>query len=163
MAQARTPRNPGRWPAFTALVIALTGIAVGIVGWFRPTLHNVAPVAPSAPSFTEEQIKSAKARACNAFETVRKGAALQTHSEASEPLAATANARLSLTVGNAYLLARLDPATPPALAAAIRTLADDLLDLAANAMAGAMNDDPAQANRLRNADAADARVANLCK
>lgn len=156
-------RRPPRWPVLIALVMAVIGVAVGLVGWFRPQPHNAAPAAPPAPSFTEQQVADAKARACAAFETVRTGAALQTHPDGGDPLAATANARLSLAVGNAYLLARLDPATPPPLAAAIRTLADDLLELAANALAGAMNDDPAQAKRLHNADAADARVAELCK
>jgi len=60
------------------------------------------------------------------------------------------DARLSEVASAQYLLNRLDPATPPPLAAAIHTFADDLLDIAANALAGAPNDDPAQAGRLRD-------------
>jgi hypothetical protein len=156
-------RRPSRWPAFVALATALIAFGLAVGGWFRPQPHNAPPPAPPAPGFTGQQIADAKTRVCAAFQTVRTAAALQTKGNDSEPLAGTANARLSLAVGSAYLSARLDPATPQPLAAAVRTLADDLLELAENALAGAMNDDPAQAQRLHNADAADNRVAELCK
>lgn len=156
-------REHARWPLFAAVVIAIFAAGLAIGCWFRPQLHNSVQAAQPAATFTQQQISDAKSRACGAFETVRAGAALQTNPAGGDPLAATANARLSLAVGNAYLLSHLDPATPPPLATAVRVLADNLLDLAAHALAGVSNDEPAQAARLRNADAADAHVAELCK
>ena len=85
---------------------------------------------------------------------------------ASEPVAVeavAANARLSMAAGGSYLLARLDPATPPPVAGAIRSFADNLQDITMNAAAGVPNVDPAQAARMRDGDAASARIADLCK
>ena len=70
-----------------------------------------------------QQVADAKARACAAFTTVRTGVSLQTHATgAADPVATPAvavDARLSEVAGAQYLLNRLDPATPPPLAAAI--------------------------------------------
>ena len=57
--------RPARWPAFTALAIALIGLAVGVVGWFRPVPHNNQP--PPKPTYTEQQTADAKAKVCAAF------------------------------------------------------------------------------------------------
>ena len=64
-------------------------------------------------------------------------------------------------VVSAHSAERLDPATPPPLAAAIHTFADDLLDITANALAGAPNDDPAQAGRLRDGETASAHSGSV--
>jgi hypothetical protein len=77
--------------------------------------------------------------------------------------AVAANARLAMSAGGSYLLARLDPATPPELAAAIRSFTDDLHDLTMTALAGVPNDDPAQAARLRDGQAQSTHIADLCK
>jgi hypothetical protein len=77
--------------------------------------------------------------------------------------AQAADARLSLVAGGWYLRDHLDPATPPPLAAAIQNLADIMLNLAANYLAGAKNADPAQAALLNDSDSAFARVQELCK
>jgi hypothetical protein len=47
------------------------------------------------------------------------------------------HAQLSLVAGGWYLREQLDPATPPTLAADVQKLANTLLDLGANAIAGA--------------------------
>jgi hypothetical protein len=107
----------------------------------------------------------AEARVRAAFETVRKAVSLQTHADGgSDPVAVTAvaaNARLAMAAGGAYLVSRLDPATPSAVATAVRTFAELLEDIAMNALAGVGHDDPVQAGRLRDADAASARLAAL--
>jgi hypothetical protein len=77
--------------------------------------------------------------------------------------AVAVNARLSTAASASYLLDRLDPATPAPLAAEIRSFADNLQDIAINAMTGAPGDDPDQAARLSDGEAASARVADLCK
>jgi hypothetical protein len=116
----------------------------------------------SDPSIDEEQ---AIARVRAAFETVRKAVTLQTYADGgSDPVAVTAvaaNARLSMTAGSTYLLSRLDPATPAALAAEVRAFADLLGDIAMHSLAGVSNNDEEQAARLRAADAASKRIAKL--
>lgn len=73
------------------------------------------------------------------------------------------HAQLSLIAGGLYLREQLDPATPPTLAADIRSLSNTLLDLGANAIAGAKNTDQPQASRMDEANSAFGRVGELCK
>lgn len=160
-------RKPARWPTLAALGVALLAVGVGALGWFYPRPpRNSEPATSSAPAFTQKQISDAKTRACGAFETVKKGIALQTHTDGgADPAmteAAAANARLSLVSGGWYLRDHLDPATPPPLAAAIRSFTAVVLDLAANYLAGAKDADPPQAALLSAGESAAARVAQLC-
>src|ERR1700749_4459711 len=57
--------RPARWPTFTALLISLIALAVGIAAWFRPTPHNDQP--PPKPAYTQQQIADAKSKVCAAF------------------------------------------------------------------------------------------------
>ena len=149
-----------RWVAPLALVIAL--IAAAGAGWalFRPA-HDGTSTTAEAPA------GDAKANACSAFKTVSTAVALQTHGDAGpEPagvLAVAANARLAMAGGATYLLARTGPGTPKDLSDAIHSFATGLQDIAMNALAGVGNDDPAQAARLRDAEATNTRIAELCK
>jgi hypothetical protein len=115
----------------------------------------------------ETQPADAKARVRAAYELVAKAISLQTHADGgSDPVAVTAvaaNARLSMSAGAAYLLSRLDPATPRELAAAVRSFAELLEDITMNSLAGVANEVPEQAARLRAAEAASTRIAELCK
>ena len=117
--------------------------------------------------YSDEQRSAATARICTAFDTVRAGVATNTNvtapADISGSLAAAANARLALTDGGLYLMARLDPATPADLADAVRTFADALMDIGAAATAGAPNTDPTQAKRLEAAESASAAVSNRCR
>ena len=135
----------------------------GRVEW---ALLRPAPAPSTAPA-SAEQTAQAKARACSAYTTVSTAVSLQAHANLGIELVAVqavaANARLAMGDGGSYLLAHLDPATPPDLAAAMRSFADGLQDITMNALAGVTNDDPAQAARLRDAETASARVADLCK
>jgi hypothetical protein len=114
-----------------------------------------------------QQAADAKARVCAAFDTVCKAVSLQTHADGgTDPVAVTAvaaNARLAMAAGGAYLQSRIDPATPPALAAAVRSFAELLEDVAMNSLAGVANENPAQAARLRRVEVARAQVAELCQ
>ena len=91
---------------------------------------------------------------------------LQTHLDLGpDDVAKTAvagNARLALVGGGQYLLSRLDSATPPELADAVRSFANDLQDIGMNLMAGKQNSDPDQAARLVHAELARKQVADLC-
>ncbi|ORV59670.1 hypothetical protein AWC06_16235 [Mycobacterium fragae] len=96
-----------------------------------------------------------------------KGVTLQTNGEiSSDPAMAKAqgaNARLATISSGWYLKARLDQAAPPKLATAIQHLSDVLLDLGAHYIAGATDDDPAQAALRSEANSTFARVQDLCQ
>ena len=100
---------------------------------------------------------------CAAFDTVSKAVQLQTHADLGpDPIAQTAvasNARLSLIGGGEYLLSRLDDQTPPELAEAVRSFANNLDDIGMNALAGATNEDPQQAARLTAGEAGRNKIA----
>lgn len=145
-----------------SLIIAVAALAVA--GW---TLYQS---QKSEPSYDPVQIADAKVRVCSAADVVRRGISLNTNlvpaggpQDVTGAQAVAANARVSLYDGGQYLLARLDPATPAQLADKIREFANNLMDIGAHATAGVPNDEPAQAKRLADADAANNTVTELCK
>ncbi len=147
-----------------ALVLALA--ALGLSAWtaFRPAR------GAADQTYSAGQQNDAKSGVCAAADTVRKGVSLNTNlqspggeGDVTGSLAVAANARLALSDGGQYLIARLDPATPSDVAAAVKTFANALMDIGAAATAGIPNTDPVQAARLHDADAANAKVADLCK
>ena len=152
-----------------ALVVALA--ALGLAGWaaFRP-----APRPASEPGtdqgYSAAQEAEAKASICAAMNLVRKGVSMNTNlqppggaADVTGALAVAANARLSLSEGGQYLLARLDPATPKPLADDARKFANSLIDIGAASIAGALNTDADQATRLKDADALNTKIAEACK
>lgn len=144
-APSTTPRSPGRWSLVAALALAVVSLGVGIVGWFHRQPHDKPSPAPSAPTFTSQQISDAKENVCAAHRIVRQAAVLNTNQANPVPgdptgdLAVAANARLALYSGGDYLLRRLtaEPATPAELRDAVRSLANALQELAVNYLAGA--------------------------
>ena len=155
--KARQPISSSRWIAVAALVISL--IAAGAAGW---ALLRPAPPSPT-PSVASHS-GDPKTNACSAYRTVSSAVSLQSHADAgAEVQGVAANARLAMSGGATYLLAHLDPGTPADLADAIRTFATGLQDISMNALAGVANTEPAQADRLRNAETVNTRIADLCK
>jgi hypothetical protein len=138
-------------------------IAVTVAAW---TLLRPPPARSPAPA-SGQQIAAAKARACGAYTTVSTAVSLQTHAYLGSRPRRRAGGRGQRPLSDGRRRRRpashLDPATPPDLAAAVRSFADGLQDIAMNALARLSSDDPAQAARLRDAEAASARVADLCK
>ena len=130
--------------ALLALIVALT--AIGVAAW------AMVMAWPKAADTSQSSAES-KVKACAAFDTVGKAVQLQTHADLGpDPIAQTAvasNARLSLIPGGEYLLSRLDDQTPPELAEAVRSFANNLDDTGMNALAGATNEDPQQEHRPR--------------
>ena len=145
--------------AISALVTAVLALAVAVVALLR-TLDT-------GPEYTDQQRAEATARICEAFQTVRTGVATNTNIEAPDDiagaLAAAANARVALLDGGQYLLARLDPATPGDLSGEVRRFAGQLMDIGAAATAGVPNDDPVQAARLQDAEAASTAISGRCR
>jgi hypothetical protein len=162
-------RDRSQLPVIIVGVIALAACA--LAGWalLRPVPKSSASDASSA-SYTDAQRSDSKNKICGAFNIVRTGVTQNTNltapggpGDVTGALAVAANARLSLYNGGQYLLARLDPATPPELAEAVRDFGNGLMDIGAAATAGAQNSEPAQAARLRDADAANTKIVAACQ
>jgi hypothetical protein len=148
------------------LVIAI--VAAALSGWLL--YRQVRQGTPNAPNYTGAQRADAKQKICATIDLVRKGVSLNTNlqppggpEDVTGTLAVAANARVSLYDGGQYLLARLDPATPPELADAVKKFANHLMDIGAAATSGARNSEPEQAARLQQADASNGTITELCK
>lgn len=161
-------RAASRWPSFAALIIATIALAVAIAGWFRPP---ASPAPEATPTYTDQQIADAKAKACEAFDLVDRGVVLQTSGGeqggvSDEPVMAeaqAANARLSLVAGSTYLRAHVSPATPAGLAAQMNNLADVLADLGARYLAGEKDTDPALSKLLGEGEEGFQQIEGDCK
>jgi hypothetical protein len=158
-------RTPSRWVAQAALAIAV--IAIGVAIWAFVRSPSEPAVNAGEPPVNVQQSDDAKARVCVAFDTVRKAVSLQTNADLGpDPVAkeaVAANARLATLGGGEYLLSRLDSATPPELADAVRSFANNLQDIGMNQLAGVPNTEPSLAARLSEAQAASPQIADLCK
>ncbi|MBV8182964.1 MAG: hypothetical protein JO045_30085 [Mycobacterium sp.] len=156
--------RPARWPAFTALAIALIALAVGLVGWFRPAPHSNQP--PPKPAYTQQQIADAKAKVCAAFGKLdRAGGVLITLSKSSDELVGAINTRQVFDVFSRYLLATLaeEPATPADLATAIREQATTLEEVVIDYQDGYIKTDP-EMRPVVDANSASAdTIRQLCK
>jgi hypothetical protein len=122
------PSRPPSWPMFASLVIALVAIGLAIGCWFRPLPSTKASSTPPGPYYTNQQVGDAKATVCAVYEKVRRAVSVNTgRSGGDDPtaiLAVASNARIALYNGGDYLSKKLlaQPATPPDLAKAVRTL-----------------------------------------
>jgi hypothetical protein len=148
------------------LVVALAAAALS--GWLLIRLAQEG--SPNSPNYSGARRADAKQKICDAAAVVRKGVSINTNlqppggpEDVTGTLAVAANARVSLYDGGQYLLARLDPATPPELADAVTKFANLLMDIGAAATSGAQNSQPEQAIRLKEADAANGQITELCK
>jgi hypothetical protein len=147
---------------YVALILAIAALAAA--GW---TLYRT---EFSKVSYSDAQSEDAKVKVCTAMDLVRRGVSLNTNmqpaggpEDVTGSLAVAANARVALYDGGQYLLAKVDPATPSELAEAVRKFANNLMDIGAASTAGAQNSDAEQAARLRDADATNATITDLCK
>jgi hypothetical protein len=125
---------------------------------------------PDSPNYSGAQRTDAKQKICAAMDLVRKGVSLNTNlqppggpEDVTGSLAVAANARISLYDGGQYLITRLDPATPQDLGDAVKKFGNLLMDIGAAATAGQQNSEPEQAARLKDADATNGTITELCK
>lgn len=153
LAQKMSPFVP-----IAALVVALAAIGVAIWALVAP---------PSRAHSVAGQDGDPKTEICAAFNTVANAVSVQTHADLGpDPVAqkaVAANARLAMIGGGDYLLNRLGPATPPELADAVRSFANDLVTIGMNALAEVPASEPAQAARLNAGEARRTQIAELCK
>ncbi len=150
-----------------ALVVALAALGVSLwvllkKPWTESSSAETTSTAPPGPS--PQQVTDAKAKACGAYISVSNAVNGRANANtAAEPEAAGANARLATAVGQTYLLERLDPATPPPLADAIRKYAANIQEVAMVSLAGVGGDDPAQGARINEWPALNTQITDLCK
>lgn len=160
--------------AVIAMLVAIATLGASAWMWRNPTHpdggSSAAPTEAAAPTFSDAERNDAKTKLCAAFELVRAGVANSSALEApggeedvTGALAVAANARLALYGGGQYLLARIEPAAPPEVADAARKFGNTLMDIGAAAMAQVPKSDPGQDARLKEADAQNAAVEELCK
>jgi hypothetical protein len=86
--------------------------------------------------------------------------------QSSDPALAEAqgaDARLAIISGGWYLRDHLNAATPAELASAIKDLTQVMLDLGANYLADARNDDPAQSALIKEGNSGFHHALELCK
>lgn len=170
--QAKSGSNFGPGVLATiAMLVAIATLGASAWMWRNPTQPDTAaPAEAATPTFSDAEKNDAKTKLCAAFELVRAGvansSALQApggDADVSGALAVAANARLALYGGGQYLLARIEPAAPPDVADAARKFGNTLMDIGAAAMAQVPKSDPGQDARLKDADAQNAAVEELCK
>lgn len=149
------------------MAIALISLAVGLVGWFRPTSHN--DQRSPKPTYTDQQVANAKANVCAAFAKVDHALDVaEARGGSNDPtaiLAAATSERQALDAGSRYLLTKLaeEPATAPDLANAVRNQADSYQESLIDYLDGLTNSDPDIQPALKAADEATLTIRRLCK
>jgi hypothetical protein len=154
--------RPARWPTFTALLISLIALAVGIAAWFRPTPHSDQP----KPAYTQQQIADAKAKVCTAVGKFNRAVSVNNAlPRGSDPVVAAVNSRQIFDVFSRYLLATLaeEPATPTELANAVREEASTLEEAVIGYEDGLSNSDSDMRPIMDASSAAADKIQQLCK
>jgi hypothetical protein len=165
---AGAPRRPRRWPTVAWLVAVTLVAVIAIVGWLRP-LQDHKTSASSTPTYTDQQVATAKSNVCAAFEKVQHAVDLaKTHAGSTDyttQLATAALTHVALDAGSRYLLTKLaaEPATPPDLAAAVRKVANADQEALIGYLNGLSASDPAMQPALNADDEATATTRRLCK
>src|ERR1700759_1694786 len=119
--------RPSRWPTLVAIAIALIGVAVGFVGWFRSAPHNNQP--PPKPTYTARQTADAKAKICAAVGKFDRAVSVANAlPRGNDPLVTDINTRQIFDVTSRSFFATLaeEPAPPADLATAVRQQASIL-------------------------------------
>lgn len=150
--------TPSRWVAPVALAVAL--IAVGIAVW--ALVRSTDEPAPS-PQSAEDNTTGV----CEAFDLVQRAVSVRTNANLGpDPVAmeaVAANARLATVAGSEYLLSQLTSGTPSELADEVRGFAHNLVEVGMHQLAGVSGNDPAQAERLAEAQETSLRITELCE
>jgi hypothetical protein len=142
---AQPSRGPARWPVVVLFAITLVAVCAAIAAWLRPIPHNTS-ATPPAPSYSEQRVADAKSKTCAAFEKVLKtssrNSAPAVGDDPNSQLLISVNQRQVFVISSAYLLTTLieQPATPPDLAAAVKSLADIYQVITLDGLVGDRND-----------------------
>ncbi|MGU3499324.1 hypothetical protein [Mycobacterium sp. C31M] len=175
-AAAEDQAKPSRSPAViavSAMLVAIATLGASAYMWRNPVNSDTstpgAAAAPAPEAFSQEERDQAEAKVCDAFALVSVGVANSSGLQPPEgqadfgaAIAVAASARLALLGGGQFLLNRVDPATPEDLAEAARNFGNTLMDVGAAAIAEIPTGDPAQTQRLQDADTENTRLDELC-
>jgi hypothetical protein len=102
--------------------ITLVAVAAAVAAWLRPMPEAKSP-APSAPTFSAQQVADSKSKVCAAYAKIHRAVDVNAPrnggNDPTSQLAVATNMRQIYVVGSAYLLTELadEPATPSDLAA----------------------------------------------
>jgi hypothetical protein len=156
--------RPSRWPTLVTLAIALLGVAVGFVGWFRPVPQNNPP--PPKPNYTAQQTADAKAKVCAAVGKFNRAVSVgNSLPRDSDTLVTDLNTRQIFDVFSRLFLTTLteQPATPADLANALRQQASALEQAVIAYQDGHGTSDPEMRPILDTSSAAADTTQRLCK
>jgi hypothetical protein len=160
---AQPPRGPARWPVVVMFAITLVAVAAAVAAWLRP-MPEAKSAAPSAPTFTAQQVADAKAKVCAAYQKVQNAVSINTTRTAGDDpnsqLLIAVNMRQVFVAGSAHLMTALadEPAAPADLAASAKKLAELYQVITLDGLVGDRND-PAH----DDATQAGFTIQNLCK
>jgi hypothetical protein len=160
---AQPPRGPARWPVVVMFAITLVAVGAAVAAWLRP-MPEAKSAAPSAPTFSAQQVADAKAKVCAAYwKGQNASSANQTRSGGDAPnaqLLIAVNMRQVFMSSSVYLLNTLaeEPAAPADLATAATKLADLFQVITLDGLAGDLNDPAHNA-----ANETGFVIENLCK
>jgi hypothetical protein len=161
------PSPSRRWRTIAWLVAVAVVAGVGLAGWLRPVQDHKS--GPAAPTYTDQQIATAKSKVCAAAEKMQHSRDLVQQqvgsSDHATQLGVAALTEIDLDFSNRYLLATLaeEPATPAELAAAVRKQADAFQQVLINYLDGVYKTDPAMQPALNAADVATDTIRQTCK
>lgn len=155
------PDTKPSWVAPAALALAVIAVALAVWGLVR------SPSGEASSAAGEQSADEAKTEVCGAFDMVRSAVSLQTNADLGPDKVATqavaANARLATLGGGQFLLSKLTDSVPTELADAVRSFANNLEYIGMGQLAGASGKDPAQTNRMNDAQSTATRIKELCK
>jgi hypothetical protein len=116
-------RGPARWPVVVTFAITLVAVAAAVAAWLRPT-PEPKTAAPSAVTFSAQQVADAKSNVCAAYAIIHHAVDTNvSRTGGDDPMAqltVAVNMRQVYVAGSAHLLTTLadEPATPADLATA---------------------------------------------
>jgi hypothetical protein len=148
-------------------MVALTLVAgLAIVGWLRPLQDHTSRPVP-VPSYTDEQVASAKGSVCAAYQKVNHALGVaNSRNGGTDPmgvLAVATSTRQVLDAGSRFLLTKLteETATPADLAKALRQLANEYQELAIDYLADVSDSD--MQSSFHASDQAKSEIEAICK
>lgn len=157
------PRGPARWPVVVMFAITLVAVSAAVAAWLRP-MPEAKSAAPSAPTFSAQQVTDAKSNVCAAYAKIHRAVDVNAPrnggSDPTAQLAVATNMRQIYVVGSAYLLTKLadEPATPSDLSAATNRVARLFQVLT---IEGSVSDPSVEA--YNDVNATGETIQNLCK
>jgi hypothetical protein len=143
--------------------ITLVAVAAAFAAWLRPTPEPKS-AAPTAPTFSEQQVADAKSKVCAAYQKVQHAtdvnAVRNGGDDPNTKLMVATTQRQVFVVGSAYLMTTLaeQPAAPSDLVAAANNLAHLYQVVTLDGLVGVSND----ATR-NSANEAGFKIQEVCK